>query len=65
MEFHVGKNMKTPWIHYGIPCGILHGITVEHDGSPWSFLFLPMWNSLENLPWKFMERFPWKDLHDV
>jgi len=22
---------------YGIPCGIIHRITTEHDGSAWSF----------------------------
>jgi len=45
MEFHVGKNMKTPRILYGIPCGILHGIIMEHDGSSWRFrMLLPTWS---------------------
>jgi len=48
--------MKTPWRLDGIPSGILHGNTMEHDGSPYrlSFnIFLPTWNY-------HRKRFPWK-----
>jgi len=29
---------------YGIPCETLRGITMERDGSTWSFHVLPTWN---------------------
>ena len=47
--------MELPWdIFHGIPCGILYGITMEHDRFPWSSqMFLLTWN----YPGK---RFLWK-----
>ena len=36
-KFQVGKNIKTPQTLHGILSRILHGITKEHDWSPWSY----------------------------
>jgi len=34
--------MKTPGRLHGMPCGILHGITMEHDGSAWNIQSIKM-----------------------
>jgi len=36
-KFHVGKNMKLQGNPKEFRLGVLHGITMEHDRSPWSF----------------------------
>ena len=50
VEFHVGKNMKTPWRLRRNPCGLLYGIITEHDGSPWNFrVFCPRGITVQNV----------------
>jgi len=62
-----GKNIKTAWRLIGIPCGTLHRITMENDGSPWSFhAFLPTRNYHGKVfHGNCMESFPWNVFHDI
>jgi len=65
MEVHVVKNINTSWRLHGIPCGILNGITVEHDGSLWSFhVFMPMCriNTEKVFHGNSMEYFTWNSI---
>jgi len=49
-KFQVGKNIRKLNGDYGIPCEILPGITMEHDGFPWSFhTFLPTGNPARSI----------------
>ena len=69
------ENMKTPWRLHRILCGMLHEISMGHDGSPWQFscLFAHMelsWKkfSMETVGLyyvKYSIKFPWKTLSMV
>jgi len=64
----VAKNVNTPWKPHGIPCGIIHGITIEHNGCPWIFHVFGIYGIfVEAFTWNLRGRFsiasfPWNSM---